>query len=187
VLLLAGSGAATVSGSWSDIDHLAFISTTVLSALLVIATVFLVIATWKQMRTSQAMERIEKARAERETTARLLLRHVDHYELTAMGSDLECDAHILAQTITAQGVRVTAVFRDQIVASTPPQTVEGGQEATIHVHIRDADQLALEHTDGRRDALITQLRLRAQPTNGPAVEWRWGESVSSPRPSGEDS
>jgi hypothetical protein len=97
-----------------------------------------------------------------------------------VGRPVPADAHTLAQTITAQGVRVMTVFRDAIVTSTPPQTIEGGKEATIHVHIRDADQLALEHTDGRRDTLITQLRLRAQPTNGPAVEWRWGESTSSP-------
>ena len=167
------------SGSWSDVAHLTLISTTILSALLVLVTAGLVVVTWKQVGVSRTMARMEANRDERETTARLIIRRAEHYEVVAMG-ELKFTAYVFAQwPTTAQAVRVSAHIGDQTIVTAQPVTIPAGTEAEIPLHIRDAGELAFEQTDGTKGDLVTKLWVKAQPTNGPAVEWHWGDGFST--------
>jgi hypothetical protein len=168
------------SGSWSDLAHLTFISTTVLSALLVLVTTLLWIVARRQTKVSDQMAGIELARAERETTARLIIRRPEDYAVIGDGSYLEFGVFVSAEVpTTAVGVRVTALIGDRPVAEAQPVTIRGGTEERIELRVRGADELALEHSDGKKGDLVVQLWLRAQPTNGPAVEWHWEDGLSS--------
>ena len=166
-------------GSWSDIAHLTFIATTILSALLVFVTWLLVRVTGKQARVSETLAQIEQARSRRESVANLIVRRAEGYALI-QASMLVFDVYVLADgPVTAQGVRVTVLLDAEPVAESHPQTVAANTEETFRLTVADADQLALKHTDGKIDSLLTRLWVRAQPVNGPPVEWRWSDGLAS--------
>lgn len=118
------------------------------------------------------MADIEKQRADRETNPHLRIRRADDYSQTDGGSGLEFEVFVLADgPVTAQGVRVTALLDFQPLGEAGPLTILAGAEERFLVRIRDADQIALRHTQGSLTTFLARLWLRAQPMNGPEASW----------------